>query len=434
MAVEQSSIAPKSEALDQARLALAKLHAEDGQTLRDLWVSLAQIAVEALQVERVGVWTLIDEGRALRCRYLLQRSNQELFQGAILRRRDFPVYFDAMGEKRAIVANDALSTETTQQLREAYLEPLRIASMLDAPIYFEGNLVGIVCHEHVGTPRTWSEAECGFAGAVADNVARLYGEHQRLHTQTALHAYQRHLMELNRMEAVGRMAAGIAHDFRGIVSAALGFAELIRRVPELPPQADQYAQRIVEALERGRKLTQQVMSFGKDDPVSPRVLDPVTVIQNLAKMLDVMIGKSIELELELAPSAGRVLIDSGQLERALLNLVLNARDAMSHGGRLIIALRDTLVEAEAGECATYVEIAVSDTGCGMDPETRDKAFEPFFTTKGDDGTGLGLVIVDQIVSRSGGQISIDSELGSGTTVRMFLPRIASSTEGEGDRE
>jgi signal transduction histidine kinase len=432
MAVEQSDNAhSQSEALDQARLALARLHAEEGQTLRDLWVSLARIAVQALQVERVGVWTLIDEGRALRCRYLLQRSNQELFQGAILRRQDFPAYFEAMGEKRAIIANDALYTETTQQLREAYLEPLGITSMLDAPIYFEGQLVGIVCHEHVGTPRNWSEAQCGFAGAVADNVARLYGEHERLHAQTVLHAYQRHLMELNRMEAVGRMAAGIAHDFRGIVGAALGFAELIRRVPGLPPQADQYAQRIVEALERGRNLTQQVMRFGKDDPMSPRVLDPTEVIDNLAKMLDIMIGKSIELQLELSRSAGRVLIDSGQLERALLNLVLNARDAMPNGGRMIIALRDTLVEAEAGECATYVEIAVSDTGCGMDADTRAKAFEPFFTTKGEGGTGLGLVIVDQIVSRSGGQLCIESALGIGTTVRMFLPRIASSTEEAG---
>jgi two-component system, cell cycle sensor histidine kinase and response regulator CckA len=425
MAAEHNKIArSQSLALGEARLEMARLHATAGQSLRELWLSLAELALQALQVERIGVWTLIDEGRALRCRYLLQRSDHEFFQGAILRRQDFPAYFEAMSQHRAIIANDALGSATTQQMREAYLQPLGITSMLDAPIYVEGNLVGIVCHEHVGKPRTWSDDECAFAGTVADTIARLYGEHEHLNAESVLQAYQRHLMELNRMEAVGRMAAGIAHDFRGIVGAALGFTELLRRVPDLPAQADQYSQRIIDALERGRKLTQEVMSFGKDEPVSPRVLDPLNVIENLAKMFDVLLGKAVKLELDLDERAGRVLIDPGQLERALLNLVLNARDAMASEGRLKITLRDAVIEAEAGETATYVEIAVSDTGCGMDETTRRKAFEPFFTTKGENGTGLGLVIVDQIISRCGGQLEIESTLGCGTTVRIYLPRIA----------
>jgi signal transduction histidine kinase len=426
MAAEQDNIThANAPDLDGARLALARLHADEGQSLRSLWVTLGHLALDALEVERIGVWSLIDDGRALRCQYLLQRSDDDVFHGAVLRRQDFPAYFDAMEVRRAIVANDAPGAEPTLELRQAYLEPLGISSMLDAPIYIDGKLVGIVCHEHIGSPRVWSAEQCAFGAAVADAIARLYGEHERRHARNALQAYQHHLMEINRMEAVGRMAAGIAHDFRGIVGAALGFAELIRRVPNLPPQADQYAQRILEALERGRKMTQQVMSFGKDDPVSPRVLDPSKVVESLARMFEVLLGSSITLRLELN-ACGRVFVDANQLERALLNLVLNARDAMENGGELTIQLHDQLVEAEDGETATYVEIAIGDTGCGMDEKTRASAFEPFFTTKGDCGTGLGLVIVDQIVSRCGGRVQIDSDLGRGTIVRMYLPRIARS--------
>lgn len=416
----------RSAELDAARLELARLHAYSGQSLRDVWVQLAEIAAQALRVERVGCWTLIDEGRALRCRYLLQRSDRQVFQGVVLRQQDFPSYFAAMSEHRAIVADDATGSELTSQLYEAYLKPLGITSMLDAPIYIEGRIVGVVCHEHVGEMRRWSEAECAFAGTVADNITRLYREHEHHHAETALAAYQRHLMELNRMEAVGRMAAGIAHDFRGIIGAALGFAELIRRVPELPRQADQYAERIVEALERGRKLTQQVMNFGKDDPVSPRVLDLAAVVTNLAKMLTAMLGRDIQLDLRLEQSASRIFMDPTQLERALLNLVLNARDAMPHGGQLTIEVADVDIEDDEGDRTTFATIAVTDTGCGMDAETRSNAMRPFFTTKGESGTGLGLVIVDQIVTRSGGHVSIHSEVGRGTTVRMLLPRIAGS--------
>lgn len=417
----------RSAELDAARLELARLHAEKGKSLREVWIALAQLAADALRVDRVGLWISIDDGRALRCRYLFQRSTRELYHGAVLRAQDFPAYFDAMGARRAIVASDALGSTMTHELRSAYLEPLGIVSMLDAPIYIDGNIVGIVCHEHSGEERrTWSEAECAFAGAVADNIARLYIEHQRKNAESALEAYQRHLLELHRMEAIGRMAANIAHDFRGIIGAALGFAELLQRVPDLPDQAKVHADRIIEALQRGRQLTQQVMSFGKDDPVSPRVLDPAATIEHFATLLDALLGKNIRLTMNISKDAGRIFMDAGQLERALLNLVLNARDAMPDGGEITIELKETLFEEEEGEPMTYVAICVSDTGCGMDEATRAQVFRPFFTTKGEHGTGLGLVIVDQIVSRCGGHVEIESTVGQGTSVRMLLPRIASA--------
>ena len=406
------------------RMQLARLHASPSSRLRDLWLQLAEIAARALNVERVAVWILADENRSLRCRYLLQVSSRQVFQGAVLRAQDFPSYFQALEQHRTIAADDALGATTTGELRESYLEPLGITSLLDAAIYIGGKVVGVVCHEHIGARRTWSEAESDFAAAVADTIARVYSDYEHRHAETALASYQQHLMELHRMEALGRMAAGVAHDFRGIVSIALGFTELIRRVPNLPPQADHYAQRVIEALQRGQNLTQDIMNFGKDDPVSPRVLDIGTSLTKSSPMFRVLLGGSIRLRIRSSGPVSRVFMDASQFERMMLNLVINARDAMPSGGELDIDYQDAVVGDEDDERATYVAIYVRDTGAGMDQTTQDNAFKPFFTTKGDRGTGLGLVIVDQIVARAGGRLKIESEVGQGTTVQIYLPRIA----------
>ena len=206
--------------------------------------------------------------------------------------------------------------------------------------------------------------------------------------------------------------------------AAMEFAELIGRVPGLPPDAERYAQRIVEILQRGNALTQEVMAFGKPAPLAPRIVEVDKTLKSMHSMLQVLLGNRIRLTSNLDRPVSRVFIDSAQLERTLLNLVLNSRDAMPAGGNLTIAAQDTEVEDPDGEVGTYVRIAVSDTGCGMDPATRANVFRPFFTTKGENGTGLGLAIVDQIISRAGGFIQIDSEPGKGTTVNLYIPRIA----------
>ena len=422
----QGQISEQTRLFERARLELARLHASGGVSLREVWRNLADLVANALDVDRVGVWVLIDEGRALRCRYLLQRSSKDLFQGAVLRAQDFPEYFDALRARRTLPAADALTSGLTRELRESYLQPLGITSMLDAPIYLEGRVVGVVCHEHIGPQRNWTGAESDFASAVADNIARLYHEHERQSAQTALQAYEQHLMELHRMEAMGRIAAGIAHDFRGVLGAAMGYAELIRRVPQLPADADRYSQRIVEVLQRGSAMTQEVMNFGKDSPVSPRVIEVPAIVDSMGGMFRVLLGSRIRLHLAPEPAVSRVFIDASQLERLLLNLVLNARDAMPDGGELTIATKDTLADDEDGETATFVAITVTDTGIGMDAATRANVFKPFFTTKGSEGTGLGLAIVEQIVLRAGGFIRLESEPRKGTTISIYMPRIAAA--------
>ena len=342
----------------------------------------------------------------------------------MLRKQDFPAYFQGLADHRCVAVDDAQGSPLSNELLEPYLQPLGITSMIDAPLFIAGKLVGVVCHEHVGPVRHWSEAEPDFACAVADNIARLYVEHQQSNVQATLETYQRHLLELHRMEAVGPMAAGIAHDFRGIIGAAMGFAELIRRAPGVSLQIDNYAAKILDALERGRRLTNEVMNFGKDESVMPRVLDVREVLDNISDMLRVLLGSRIVFSITAAQHVSRVFIDGLQLERIVLNLALNARDAMPDGGQLSVTIEDARMANEDGESATFVMIAVQDTGVGMDAHTLEHVFKPFFTTKGEAGTGLGLVIVQQVVARAGGLIRITSELGKGTIARAYLPRIA----------
>jgi len=415
----------QAERFEKARLQLSRMHGS-GIDARAVWLGVAQLAADTLDVERVGVWMLLDEDRALRCRHLLQRSNREVFQGAMLRKQDFPVYFQALAEHRCMAADDAQGSPLSRELRKSYLQPLGITSLLDAPLFIAGRLVGVVCHEHIGPQRSWSEVEADFACAVADNIARLYVEIQQSSARATLETYQKHLMELHRMEAVGRMAAGIAHDLRGIVGAAMGFAELLRRAPGLTPQIDQYARKIIEALERGRHLTNDVMNFGKDESVAPRVLDVRGVLENMGDMLRVLLGNKVTLHIEALTQVGRVFMDASQLERMILNLALNARDAMPEGGELRITIEESRLDTDDGETANFVTIGVHDSGMGMDAATLELVFKPFFTTKGEAGTGLGLIIVQQVVARAGGFIRMHSEPGKGTSVLVYLPPIAAA--------
>jgi signal transduction histidine kinase len=245
-------------------------------------------------------------------------------------------------------------------------------------------------------------------------------------TREELESQRQHMAHMERLSTSGEMAAGIAHDFRGIIGAAMGFAELIRRAPGLTPQIDQYARKIIDALERGRQLTNDVMNFGKDESVAPRVLDVRGVLENMADMLKVLLGNDVVLRIETAAQVGRVFIDASQLERMILNLALNARDAMPEGGELAISIQESRIDNQDGETANCVLLSVRDTGMGMDAATLEHIFKPFFTTKGEAGTGLGLVIVQQVVARAGGFIRMSSEPGQGTTARVYLPPIAAA--------
>jgi signal transduction histidine kinase/CheY-like chemotaxis protein len=239
------------------------------------------------------------------------------------------------------------------------------------------------------------------------------------------------LVRSARLEAVGRLAGGVAHDFNNLVMIIKGYSDLL--LDSATAESRPYIEEIKQAGDRASGLTHQLLAFSRKQVLEPQILDPNQSVRNMAKMLRVLIGEDIELLTNFADKIGRVQADPGQLEQVVMNLAVNARDAMPKGGKLIIETQ--ACQLDAGYAAThaevvpgpYVLIAVTDTGSGMGKETLEQIFEPFFTTKGPGkGTGLGLATVYGIVKQSRGHISVYSEFGIGTTFKIYLPSVEKS--------
>ena len=246
---------------------------------------------------------------------------------------------------------------------------------------------------------------------------------------------EQQLRQSQKMEAIGQLAGGVAHDFNNLLTAILGYSDLLAtEVGQKSPLLDSIDE-IRKAGQRAAALTGQLLAFSRRQILEPKVLDLNALVANLEKMLRRLIGEDVRLITVLDRVIGRVRADAGQIEQVILNLAVNARDAMPKGGLLTIATQDVdLDEAYARNHVTvrpgsYVMLAVTDTGEGMSTETKSHLFEPFFTTKGQGkGTGLGLPTVYGIVEQSGGYVWVSSEVGRGTAFKVYLPRVAAELE------
>ncbi len=242
-------------------------------------------------------------------------------------------------------------------------------------------------------------------------------------------------IQSQKMEAVGRLAGGVAHDFNNQLMVILNIAEILKHKLGADHPHTRDLNLILSSAEKSAALTRQLLTFSRKQVFEPRVTDPNELVEGLREMLGRVIEEDVRLTFNLTPELGYINVDPGQLEHAIVNLAVNARDAMPRGGGLTIETDNLRVD---GECAagypslepgSYVVISVSDTGIGMDNETKAHVFEPFFTTK-DKGTGLGLSSVFGFVKQSGGEIMVYSEPGVGTTMKLLFPRLDNSGDSE----
>lgn len=344
----------------------------------------------------------------------------------------------ALKAGETIVVEDLLEAPISDeaQTRETARE-VDTRSILVVPFVREGRLRSIV-YLNDRNPRQWGSEDISFMEELAERTrlvierdaveAKLRELNATLEARVAartaeLRDAQEALLQSQKMEAVGQLVSGIAHDFNNVLGAAMGALELVRRRAEQPERVRKFAEAGLQAVERGAKLTAQLLAFSRSQSIQLQPILVCDVIENVRDLLARTAGPMIKLELRLNPAPPAVLADPTQVEMMVLNLVINARDAMPDGGALTIS---TQVCALCGDPdladADYVEVAVSDTGTGMDAATLRRAMDPFFTTKTvGKGTGLGLSQIYGSARQSGGTVRIESALGIGTTVRVLLP-------------
>ena len=259
---------------------------------------------------------------------------------------------------------------------------------------------------------------------LGDALAKLQHEsHEREAAQAALRQAQR-------MESLGQLTGGVAHDFNNLLQVISGNLQLLRREVAGNERAEMRVQSAIGGVTRGAKLASQLLAFGRRQPLEPKVLDIGRFIKGMDDMLRRALGEEIELETVISGGLWNTLVDPGQIENAILNLGINARDAMAGGGKLTIEAGNAMLDAEYARVhddvqpGQYVMVGVTDTGTGIAPDLLERVFEPFFSTKPEGkGTGLGLSMVYGFVKQSGGHVKIYSELGQGTTIKLYLPRV-----------
>ncbi|HPQ67930.1 MAG TPA: PAS domain S-box protein [bacterium] len=515
-----------------------------------------EIATKALQVERSGILLFTENREELQCINLFDSATNSHSKGLTINVHDCPNYFAAVQSSRAIDATNAREDSRTRELLESLLIPNNISSLLDAAIRSHGDVAGVVCFQHTGTPRKWEPDEVTFAGEVADYLSQILIINKRKQAENALreseerfrtlheasfggigihdnfilldanrslcrmmgYSYRElintnvlrliapewreivsqhieeklqkpyeatgmrkdgslfpleiqgrslpyqgrivnvtefrditerveaenerthleaQLLQSQKMEAIGRLAGGVAHDFNNILTGINGYAEIL--LANLDPNDPLYSdiEEILRAGKRATELTNQLLAFSRKQVTHPKIIQANQIIANAQKMLARIIGEDIDLVFREDPELWPIMMDPSQLDQILVNLSVNARDAMLHGGKLIIETKNIVIPPQdarfhdSRENGQYICLSVIDTGHGMDEETKQHLFEPFFTTKPKGkGTGLGLATVYGIVEQNDGIIEVESTIDKGTEFHLYLPRAGEAVEDD----
>ncbi|GEM_PF-957980 len=537
-----------------ALASLARSHTVQSGDFEDALKEILETTGKIMGTSRVGYWRYNEDKTKLVCHNVYEFEKKQHSGGFEITVSDCPKYFKALDEERFISAQDAYGDYRTVEFIEIYLEPFGIKSILDAAIRLRGELVGVVCLEHVSTLRHWTSEDEVFAGSIADLISLALGANERKRTEEALRKseeryrelyenandiiyttnlageitsinkkgeelsgfthdeivgvpvtewisadslesifekiqairkgrvreesfevevignggrkiplevnsrwiyedgkpvgtqgiardiserkhFEEQLVQSQKMEAVGKLAGGVAHDFNNLLTAIMGYVQLAMKKNGDNGLIKKDLQEIEKAGQRAASLTSQLLTFSRRAVLKPEVLNLNEVVINIEQMLRRLIGEQIELITHFHPSPEQIRVDRGQIEVALMNLVVNSRDAMPKGGSLTIETSKAEINTPLDivqpdmKFGNYAVLRVRDTGIGIDKEVQQHIFDPFFTTKEKGkGTGLGLSTVYGIVKQSEGYINVESEVGKGSVFEIFLPTIESQVK------
>jgi len=402
---------------------------KDGSASRDVIVSTAPLRDAAGEV-RGAMHILLDitDRKAAEAQLRLQAAALESTANSV-------VISDKSG--RILWANPAFTTLTGYSVEEAIGQTLEILDSGKQPRAFFEMMRKTISDGQVWHGEIINRRKDGTLYSEEQSVTPVRNElGEIIHFVTIQQdvtdrkSLEEQLQKASKMESVGRLAGGVAHDFNNLLSVIIGYSEVLLGNPALDALSQKQIEEIKKAGDRATGLTRQLLAFSRQQVLEPKILDLNSIVVETEKMLRRLIGEDIEFHTKLAPAMGSVRVDPGQIEQILMNLAVNARDAMPHGGKLILETSEAELDEEYARRHTpcvpgrYVVLTVTDTGSGMDRETKAHIFEPFFTTKErGKGTGLGLATVYGIVKQSGGYVWVESEPGRGTAFKIYLPRI-----------
>ena len=386
--------------LTGARLKISRLHLEGD--LDRLFKQIAEISSQALSVGRVSVWMFDANFQTLSCKLLHDASGEQPPPPLLMSKH--PHYLSAIRAQRFVAVDDAQHEAPTSDLLD-YLQTWNVTSLLDSAVYRNGEVVGIVCHEHVGPIRKWKREECQFAATVADLLSYFFEVHERLKAEEKRQQLELKLKDSHRLDALGRMAAGVAHDLNNLLGVITSGISVLQRGgdPEVLEAMDQSARHAAAMVSR-------LMSLGrKQTPVAlVQPLDPL--LTELDRLITSQLKPGWRLVLDVAKGLS-IWADAGQLQQVLQNLLQNAIQAMPKGGVVVLRAHGK----HAG-----VNFEVIDTGVGIAEENLPRLFDPFYTTRSE-GHGIGLAVVQQLVMQHGGEISVSSSPGDGATFKVWWP-------------
>jgi len=414
----------------------------------DLEVLLQTIAdgtARLVGVETAAVYTIEDENLFLGATTPpLDAGMPESLRWA--HRDDLPHLRRSVESRKPLVLLDARQAELSSAER-VIVEVRNLRSLLFLPFCLEDEPIGVLILGTTSGEHEFDDHEISLCRTLTNQLA-VSVQNARLHTglkkyaaelETQMAEQERlaeQLRHAQKMEAVGRLAGGVAHDFNNLLQVVHGFTSLAREGVEPVGNAHKFLGFVLEAAERAALLVRQLLAFGRRQVLDMAVVDVSEIIEELMPMLRPVVGEHIAIECRYEVPLGHVEADRNQVEQILINLCINARDAMPEGGSLVISTNNVEVDqARASELGlpgpgSHVLLEVVDSGCGMTAETMARVFEPFFTTKGQgEGSGLGLATVHGLVTQHGGAIHIHSEVGSGTRVSIHLP-VTSKTASE----
>jgi len=384
-------------------------------------------------IRMIGIVADIDERKA-------SESNLRLLTAALEAAANAIVITDPNGT--ILWVNRAFTDLTGYELEESIGQNPRILRSFEHDRHFCDNLWSTIKSGRVWRGELRNRKKDGSTyneemtitpvRSISGEITNFIAIKQDVTDKKTLEAQYRHAQK---MEAVGRLAGGLAHDLNNVLSVIMGYSFLSLEKLEPTRQAVVYIQNIKSAADRAASLVKQLLTFSRQQVVYPRILDLYSVLKNMEDMLRKLVGEDVFIAMKTTIPLGSIKADVGQVEQVVMNLVVNARDAMTEGGQVTIETRNVDLdqsyrqEHEPVEPGQYVMLSVSDTGCGMDEKTKAHIFEPFYTTKGaGKGTGLGLATVYGIVKQSGGYIWVYSEPGQGTTFKLYFPLVSEAPE------